>query len=568
MAPPPKGPRRKKSSASPSPNQVEGEGDENSALQPAERDTIESVCMQDGCIYDRLYEGKDMVPCCHCADWFHVDCIKRKEEIVTGVWPCFKCRTMSNNTSVLTNLIKTLTEAVHKLQRDQEKTAKDIAAKDKQYNELLVQNAELRGRISALYQDASATHWSNLPKPSQTAVIGSSIIRDIDETKLINTQCICISGSKIADVRKKVLEFPTTSKLTRVVLAVGGNDCDDNSKHRDANDLLAEYKDLILCTKEITMAVVVSSICPRRRAPEVLDRIGTLNAGLSVLCDELGATFINNDSSFHLQDGSVSDGYLLPDGVHLTKPATNKLVTNLKLQLRHGEPSAHADHRKGGHPVRSADSHGPSVGITADRKPQSTQRPPQDLAFRRSSPGRAVQQAPQSQPRRAAPSTQARPGRPGATENAREQVTNPGQHWQQQRQQRPSNWRRWQPRGPNDTSNRPERHTNSQTFYHTHRDPSRTLSVKSTYGERNHVRLDREMTCQLCLGQGHCCFMQKHAKTLYALSATKRVTSPESVTNRIRALAAWHRQLSLCKGMYWMTHSITMQLYRHHAANF
>ena len=298
---------------------------------------------------------------------------------------------MSNNISVLTNLTKTLTEAVHKLQKDQEKTVKDIAAKDKQYNELLVQNAELRGRKNAFYQDASATQWSNLPKPSQTAVIGSSIIRDIDETKVINTQCICISGGKIADVRKKVLEFPTTSKLTRVVLAIGGIDCDDDSKHRDANDLLAEYKDL--------------------------------NAGLSVLCDELGATFINNDPSFHLQDGSVNDGYLLPDGVHLTKPATNKLVTNLKLQLRHGEPSAHADHRKRGHPVRSADSHGPSVGITADRNPQSTQRPPQDLAFRRSSPGRAVQQAPQSQPRRAAPSTQARPGRPGVTENGREQVT-------------------------------------------------------------------------------------------------------------------------------------------------
>ena len=123
---------------------------------------------------------------------------------------------------------------------------------------------------------------------------------------------------------RKLLSSPATSKLTRVVLAVGGNDCDDNSKHRDANDLLAEYKDLILCTKEMTKAVVVSSICPHRRAPEVLDCIGGLNAARSVLCDELGATFINNDPSFHLQDGSVNDGYLLPDGVHLTKPATNK----------------------------------------------------------------------------------------------------------------------------------------------------------------------------------------------------------------------------------------------------
>ena len=172
-------PRRNNSSASPSPNQVEGEGDENSALQPAERDTIESVCMQDGCIYDRLYDGKDMVRCCHCADCFHVDCIKRKEEFVTGVWPCFKCRTMSNNISVLANLIKTLTEAVHKLQRDQEKTAKDIVAKDKQYNELLVQNAELRGRITRYIKTRvrpTGQTSQNPPRPLSSEVVSSVIL--------------------------------------------------------------------------------------------------------------------------------------------------------------------------------------------------------------------------------------------------------------------------------------------------------------------------------------------------------------------------------------------------------
>ena len=123
------------------------------------------------------------------------------------------------------------------------------------------------------------------------------------------------------------------------------------------------------------------------------------------------------------------DIYCQTESILPNLPQTShKIVINLKLQLRHSEPSAHADHRKRGHPVWSTDTHGLSVGITADRNPQSTQRLPQDLAFRWSSPGRVVQPTPQSQPRRAAPSTQARPGRPGATENGREQVTNPGQH--------------------------------------------------------------------------------------------------------------------------------------------
>ena len=110
---------------------------------------------------------------------------------------------MKDSLNNLTSLVTTLAQTIQALQKDQEKAAKDIAAKDKLYNELLAQNAELRGSINAVYQDASTTHWSGLPKPSNTVVFGSSIIRDIDDTKLINTQCICVSGGKIDDIRKK-----------------------------------------------------------------------------------------------------------------------------------------------------------------------------------------------------------------------------------------------------------------------------------------------------------------------------------------------------------------------------
>ena len=145
---------------------------------------------------------------------------------------------------------------------------------------------------------------------------------------------------------RKILEFPTTNTLAHAILVVGGNDCDNQSNQQDASELLTCYKDLILSTKEVTVAVTVSSICPWKRSPEVTERISALTAGLRVLCDEMGMTFVNNDPSFHLQDGNLNDGYLLHDGVDLTKPATNKLVANLSRQLRHGEMSAHADHRK------------------------------------------------------------------------------------------------------------------------------------------------------------------------------------------------------------------------------
>ena len=105
--------------------------------------------------------------------------------------------------------------------------------------------------------------------------------------------------------------------------------------------IIWKYEELIKCATEVSSSVVVSSICHSSRGDAVLDRIRALNAGLNVACDGLCVEFVDNDSSFHLQDGTVNDGYLLLDGVHFSRAATNKLINNPKLQLRHGETSAH-----------------------------------------------------------------------------------------------------------------------------------------------------------------------------------------------------------------------------------
>ena len=173
--------------------------------------------------------------------------------------------------------------------------------------------------------------------PDGTVVLGSSIIRDVDEDKLVNTKCVCIPGGCIIDLTAKVNTFPTSSKLRRLVLAVGGNDCDSRADDKPVPDILTEYESLIKSAQEISVSVTVSSICPRNKTGAVKERIEALNAGLKVLCDDLNADYVDNDPTFHLQDGSINDGYLLPDGTHLTKAATNKLVANLKL---HDETSA------------------------------------------------------------------------------------------------------------------------------------------------------------------------------------------------------------------------------------
>ena len=142
----------------------------------------------------------------------------------------------------------------------------------------------------------------------------------------------------------------------------------------------------------------------------------------------MGVSFINNVRSFYLQDGTVNDGYLLPDGVHLTKPATNKLVANLKLQLKHGEPSAHADHRRRGHPDQVAGPRGSSAGRVA----RNVQLPQSSTPFQRAPQSHFTKSKRHPQPPRATPSMQPAAS-PGATPEGREQGTQPWKHWEQQR---------------------------------------------------------------------------------------------------------------------------------------
>ena len=69
------------------------------------------------------------------------------------------------------------------------------------------------------------------------------------------------------------------------------------------------------------------------------------------VCKEKAATFADNTPSFTLSDGSVNDGYLLPDGVHLTRTAVDRVVKNLRLPVK-----------------------GPTRGVTASQqKPRQSQ---------------------------------------------------------------------------------------------------------------------------------------------------------------------------------------------------
>ena len=211
-----------------------------------------TLCMDD-CLYERRYQ-KDMIRCANCATWVHVKCIAKHEEYVPGFWSCFQCRRMPAQISELTtgmtdvlSTLKTLTKSLDKLHREQCKMKSELKDKDEKITELIKENAELKSRIGSMTQSNNALHWQGLspvqPQNPNTLLIGSSIIRDVDENKLLNTKCICIPGGYVSDVKEAVAKFPTTNKMRRIVLP---------SKHACTVSVMKRYR-LPVLTSTVTV---------------------------------------------------------------------------------------------------------------------------------------------------------------------------------------------------------------------------------------------------------------------------------------------------------------------------
>ena len=90
----------------------------------------------------------------------------------------------------------------------------------------------------------------------------------------------------------------------------------------------------------------MSSVCPRLKTADITNKIDAVNAGLVTLCADKKVIFADSTPSFTLGDGSVNDGYLHRDGIHLTHAAVNRLAKSLRLKKRNDASGVCSGERK------------------------------------------------------------------------------------------------------------------------------------------------------------------------------------------------------------------------------
>ena len=308
-------------------------------------------------------------------------------------------------------LMQNMQQSISKLLAQQDELSKSSKTTESNLLQmctgLKTENTALRDQVTTLSANSSGAFWQQLPRAHGTLVLGSSIVRDIDENKLVGTKCVSISGGKISDAQNYLDSLPRQEMFERIVLVIGGNDCDVDQE-LDIKALTDQYRDVINAAKAHSNKVTVSSICPRDKSPEASVNIASMNRDLITLCSETNIDFVDSTAGFWVSDGSLNDGYIL-DGVHLKTAGTNHLVTKLGLKLKSGLKSACTFSRRQP-PKGVAESRGVTGDSHAVQEADELSHQFWDRSWQKVQPrGR---HAPNHQKRPAPPRQQHRPTRP------------------------------------------------------------------------------------------------------------------------------------------------------------
>ena len=315
---------------------------DSNAGQGTSDNTSQGTSVLRWCIPSCKYDGKEkrgtkkleMLRCCICMHLFHYECMQLKDD-TNVIWNCNSCRLLPSNISKLLCEITHMRDNIQSLITKQHESQESLKKIETKCDDLTKENTALRTQVTSLSQQLQQKVWQGFTNnDGQSLLIGDSLIRNIDEQKLMRTQVTSLPGAKVSDVLKHLND--NNHDYNNIVCCVGTNDC--SSEDFNADVVTKTYKDIVETAKTKVndpKCIKLVSIPPRSDSKKYQERVDTVNACLATIAVDDGLTFINNDPTFKLGDGTPNDGYLINDGLHLNDQGTNRLVKNMQLRVSH-----------------------------------------------------------------------------------------------------------------------------------------------------------------------------------------------------------------------------------------
>ena len=174
-------------------------------------------------------------------------------------------------------------------------------------------------------------------------VVGSSLVRDLDEELYVSTEVIAISGG-VPQQATRTLENKKKSrkKYKKTTLVLGGNQaCPKTSADATSEDAMngrieATITDMeltIAAAKAISHSVAVCELPPRINSEQARLSVAKLNSALKHLAEVTQCEFKATNESFILRSGEINEGYLEDDGIHLNLKGSAKLVDHIGIEV-------------------------------------------------------------------------------------------------------------------------------------------------------------------------------------------------------------------------------------------
>ncbi len=176
----------------------------------------------------------------------------------------------------------------------------------------------LKGELHTVRQSAE----DNLNPPTKTLLIGASILREVHEDGLEDTDVKCMRGATLARFEKQLGKMDLSVYHT-VIVQCSTNDC---GPAPDYNVSLAKLVNS-LKEKAPHVEIVLSGLCPR--ADDQKDKVDPYNKVITEFAQADGLKHVQNAKSFRYLDGRLDMNLLNPDKLHLNRPGTSLLLHNI-----------------------------------------------------------------------------------------------------------------------------------------------------------------------------------------------------------------------------------------------
>ena len=269
-------------------------------------------------------------------------------------WCCFQCSQLhsivSQLKSQLTDMQNTQEELLKRLTQMTEKTAAEQAERKKLQNELIQLRQQTTDIAEKLKQPSPPLNtplqkWVTRPltpsaPPKQSLLLGTSLLRNVDASKIHDWEVIAKGGAKITDLHVELNKLPEHKEYEEIVVVGGSIDAES----KDTENVITDYQALIVSASLRADKTTFCSVLPRIDK-DLTQKIKKLNKDLETVCKDENTGFVDMDNFFLLRNGTANEACLIQDGLHLSKYGVDKLLLGCKVALKPGVASAYTDSR-------------------------------------------------------------------------------------------------------------------------------------------------------------------------------------------------------------------------------